>query len=262
MSRFSAIDNFWIKLATAKSSVLLLDYDGTLAPFCVERDQAFPYSGIRELLEQIRAATDTRLVIVSGRAIDDLLPLLAIDPPPEIWGCHGWERLGPDGSKFPVELPPQARRGLDLAAPWLEAEGLTSRMEVKPASLALHWRGLDPLERQRLSSKVADGWRPFAAEYGLELHPFDGGMELRCPGRDKGSVVTRILDEAGPGGTVAFLGDDLTDEDGFKAIAGRGLGVLVRHEYRATEATGHLVPPQELIDFLQKWLELTQKAVD
>ncbi|PLX73414.1 MAG: trehalose-phosphatase [Desulfuromonas sp.] len=261
MSRFSAIDNFWIKLAAARSPVLLLDYDGTLAPFCVERDQAFPYPGVRELLEHIRKTTDTRLVIISGRAIDDLLPLLAIDPPPEVWGCHGWEQLGPDGDRHPVEITPQARLGLNLAGQWLEAQGLMSQMEVKPASLALHWRGLDQAEQQSLGRKVADGWRSLALEHGLELHPFDGGVELRCPGRDKGSVVSRILDEVGPDAVVAFLGDDLTDEDGFKAIAARGLGVLVRREYRVTAARGHLIPPGELIDFLQNWLEVTQKAI-
>jgi trehalose-6-phosphatase len=52
---------------------------------------------------------------------------------------------------------------------------------------------------------------------------------------------------------VAFLGDDLTDEDAFKVIKGRGLGVLVTEKPRDTAAVTHIAPPEELIDFLDQW---------
>jgi trehalose-6-phosphatase len=52
---------------------------------------------------------------------------------------------------------------------------------------------------------------------------------------------------------VAFLGDDLTDEDGFLAIRGRGLGILVRKTFRPTAAEVHLHPPRELLEFLDQW---------
>jgi trehalose-6-phosphatase len=53
---------------------------------------------------------------------------------------------------------------------------------------------------------------------------------------------------------VAYLGDDRTDEDAFKALAGRGLAVLVREELRPTAAAVWLRPPVELLDFLQRWM--------
>ncbi|MCD6525558.1 MAG: hypothetical protein J7K75_01025 [Desulfuromonas sp.] len=109
------LNTFWRQLATAKKAILMLDYDGTLAPFRVEREQAVPYPGVRELLTAIQADTETRLVIISGRAIDDLLPLLAFNPPPEIWGCHGWERLDAFGQRLVAQLPVQAALGLQKA---------------------------------------------------------------------------------------------------------------------------------------------------
>ncbi|MBW2503862.1 MAG: trehalose-phosphatase [Deltaproteobacteria bacterium] len=247
------LHKFWRSLASADQSALLLDYDGTLAPFCIARDQAVPYPGVVESLTRIRTLTTTRLIIISGRAIDDLLPLLGLDPPPEIWGCHGWERLCSDGSRPPVELPVQARAGLTNAEGWCISQGLTSCLERKPASLAVHWRGLGDQQVHVLRLKVTEGWQSIARDYGLEIHDFNGGLELRCPGKDKGTSVISILKSMRSDMPVAFLGDDLTDEDGFKAIRGRGLGVLVNDQIRPTQALLRLSPPEELLNFLSVW---------
>jgi trehalose-phosphatase len=244
---------FWIDLAAAKQAALLLDYDGTLAPFRVERTEAVPYPGVREKLTAIVAETDTRLVIISGRAVDDLLPLLGLDPPPEIWGCHGWELLEANGRRPGINLPSLARTGLDKAGLWVATQKLSRYSETKPASLAIHWRGLSTGKTRELRNRVLAGWQPFANDYKLEIHPFNGGLELRCPGRDKGAAVTSILAGLEPGVPVAFLGDDLTDEDGFAAIKSRGLGVLVSGQSRQSLADLQITPPVELLDFLDKW---------
>jgi len=244
---------FWRQLASAKSAVLLLDYDGTLAPFCVNREQATPYPGIRERLISIRRDTATRLVIITGRAIDVLLPLLDLAPPPEIWGCHGWERLNADGRRLPLDLPEPAVAGLRKAGCWTEAAGLEAYCERKPASLAIHWRGLSEPQIDHLATRVNSGWKPVADRYGLEVHPFNGGLELRCPGKNKGTAIRTILAEAAHTEPIAFLGDDLTDEDGFAALVGRGLGVLVSGSPRPTRARVRIEPPEELLDFLSTW---------
>lgn len=138
------LDVFFSRLSAAPMRALLLDYDGTLAPFAVERDQAVPYPGVRDCLQELIAAGRTRIVVISGRAIHDLAPLLLLDPLPELWGSHGWERRLPDGMYHPPALGPAARRGLAKAVEVAVDFGLDHALERKPASVALHWRGLAP----------------------------------------------------------------------------------------------------------------------
>ncbi|HDZ13016.1 MAG TPA: hypothetical protein ENH53_12490 [Bacteroidetes bacterium] len=67
-----------LKNAPPEKWLLMLDYDGTLAPFRIEREQAVPYSGVREILNRLILSKQTQVVIISGRAIADLIPLLGL----------------------------------------------------------------------------------------------------------------------------------------------------------------------------------------
>ena len=82
---------------------------------------------------------------------------------------------------------------------------------------------------------------------------FDGGLELRALGHNKHHAVKTVLSETPGDSCVAYLGDDVTDEDAFSAIKARGLSVLVRPEPRATRADLWIQPPGELVDFLERW---------
>jgi trehalose 6-phosphate phosphatase len=244
---------FFDRVRHAPRRVLLLDYDGTLAPFTPDRARAFPYREIPELVSKIMRH-NTRVVLVSGRAATELLFLSGLNPQPEIWGSHGVERLYPDGA-YEVHTPELAQRhALHLANRALRECGLDERMEIKPGSTAVHWRGLSAEKRSHIEDKVRAVCAPVADEAGLELLPFDGGLELRAPGRNKGDAVNTILAESGEGTAAAYLGDDQTDENAFRAIKGRGLGVLVRSELRDSIADAWLRPPEELVHFLRDWL--------
>jgi trehalose 6-phosphate phosphatase len=242
------------RLVSAPARILLLDYDGTLAPFQIDRNLAVPYPEMRPLLARIRDA-GTRVILISGRAPYDLAVLSGIEPRPEIWGSHGFERLKPDGSYESDALSRQQRTGLALAAKLLHSEGLESRAEVKSGGLALHVRGLSRSDAEEIIGRVRQLWLPLLVEFQLMLLEFDGGLEIRVPGRDKGFAVRAILAESLPEAAIAYLGDDRTDEDAFRALNGKGLTVLVRPEYRPTAAEVWLQPPQELIRFLEEWLQ-------
>lgn len=233
--------------------LLLLDYDGTLAPFQKERDKAVPYPGVVDALTALQDVGRTRLVIVSGRSVQDLPRLLQLDTMPEIWGSHGWERQLSGGEYSIAGLSTEARSGLDAAWAAVQETGGAEHCERKPASLALHWRGVDPVIIESYKPATIDRWTVISAEHGLELHAFDGGVELRVPGRDKGFAVRALLAEMGAGTPTAYLGDDATDEDAFAAVGDAGIGVLVRPEYRATRADVWLRPPEELLAFLDRW---------
>lgn len=246
--------SFFEQLRTASARALLLDYDGTLAPFTPERTRAFPYPKIPELVSRIMRH-NTRVVLISGRAATELLFLSGIHPHPEVWGSHGAERLYPDGS-YEVESPsPEQRTGLQIATRSLRDVGMGDWIETKPVGIAVHWRGLPANERLRIESHVRTICGSLLEHYRLQLLPFDGGLELRAPGKNKGDAVASILAESGSGVAAAYLGDDHTDENAFRAIKQRGLAVLIRPEPRPTEADLWLRPPGELARFLRDWLE-------
>lgn len=244
---------FFERVRNASARILLLDYDGTLAPFQADRNRSTPYPEIQPLLQSLFAAAHTRVVIISGRPAQDLLPLLAITPPPEIWGSHGHERLLPNGDYQAGALAHAATGALEQAYAAVTAAGLADYCERKPASLALHWRGLADAAQTQIAELARTHWAPLTEGRHFRLLDFDGGVELCIRGHDKGAAVRTVLAEAPVDAVVAYLGDDTTDEDAFRAIAGKGLGILVRAQFRPTAATAWLRPPQELAEFLAAW---------
>ena len=83
--------SFYDRLQGAPRRVLMLDYDGTLAPFRVRPEQATPYPGVSEMLETLATQEDTRVVVVTGR--EGAAGSLAA-----ITGALGLEVVGRSGS--------------------------------------------------------------------------------------------------------------------------------------------------------------------
>lgn len=255
------LEAFFERVASAARRVLMLDYDGTLAPFHLRPEEALPYPGVAEMLAEIIREGRTRVVIVSGRPAAELASLLGLPEPPEIWGAHGWERILPSGEHRTDEPSAAARARLEEAERMireLARDGV--RVERKLASRALHWRGLPALEVARVREQATERWAPLTQEGEVELLEFDGGLELRASGCNKQHAVKAVLSETGPDSAVAYLGDDITDEDAFAAVKLRGLAVLVRPEIRPTGADVWLRPPAELIAFLRRWRKASAAA--
>jgi trehalose 6-phosphate phosphatase len=246
-------ERFLAQLPQAPERVLLLDYDGTLAPFSAQRDRAFPYPAVPALLNCIMNTCRTRVVLISGRAAQDIPRLLGLNPHPEIRGSYGIERLQTNGSYLVAPVDDDAHRALSEANIRLQSEGLSHLIETKPGAVAVHWRGLKPSEVATAKIAAYRALSRLAAPQ-LLLSEFDGGLELRDCTYSKGGVVNTILSEHGPNVPVAYLGDDASDEDAFRALNGRGLTVLVRPMHRFTAAQMWIRPPQDLVMFLCDWI--------
>lgn len=255
----STVQSFLRSVADAPRSLLLLDYDGTLAPFRKERDQAFPYPGVACALQKIIHNSRTRLVIISGRDAQDTIRLLGIQPCPEVWGLHGSQRLKPGNAAEMVEPDPAALDALAAADHWLGYQQLRHLAEFKTGSIAVHWRDLDEWEADQIRGRTMLGWIHIAQGTGLDLLEFDGGVEIRAAATDKGDAVDTIISEMAPGTPVAYLGDDSTDEHAFRAVNDHGLSVLVRPQWRRTAAQLWIKPPEELLDFLEQWFEASEQ---
>jgi trehalose-phosphatase len=142
----------------------------------------------------------------------------------------------------------------------IAALGLSETLEVKPTSLAVHWRGLEPAMQERIRCMVQSTVPRIDQPTGLHLMPFDGGVELRSTDRTKGTAVAEILSQEPDDAPVAYLGDDLTDEDAFVALGTRGYSILVRSDVRTSFARYWLRPPEELLGFLDAWIVNSQIA--
>jgi trehalose-phosphatase len=234
----------------------VLDYDGTLCEFHVDRMKAFPAPGVVETLSAIRDSGRTSLSIMSGRPISELLELLG-DLGIPMCGSQGTEFRSADGEMSYYSLAGRQRERIARAEREATAVAVEGRVERKISSVALHTRGVGDAAAAREEAEIARMWSLDAAEYGLEVRPFKGGIELRLLGVDKGTALDRVLEKSPSDSLCVYLGDDQTDEDAFEAIRGRGYGIKVGREEGPTAAVGRLGGPGDVSEFLKRWLSAT-----
>lgn len=262
LSKNTQLNDFFNNFTRATSALLLLDYDGTLAPFRVDRFKARPYGGIRELLNQIQEQhrVTTRIIFITGRPAGEIGPLLGLEKAIEVWGLHGAEHLHPDGRRELQQPPPATSSKLEELKRSLQQDSFGGLFECKPNAAVMHWRGASPAQAQHIAHKTRELFEPLAKLEGLTLLEFESGLELRA-GRNKGGAVEAILDQEAIDASrnpVAFLGDDITDEAAFIAVNASNrphLTALVKPAQRETAAGLWLKPPTELRSFLRRWIE-------
>lgn len=262
----NTLESFFSTFYPGVRPLLLLDYDGTLAPFRVDRFKARPYTGVREGIARILHQGMTRVVVITGRPAREITILLrgnppVVDQPVEIWGLHGAERIYADGRRELEEAPSSTQRKLDELREFLRHNNLGGEFEDKPNAAVMHWRGASPRTAKFIEMRTRELFEPMAKMDGLMLLEFEGGLELRV-GRDKGGAVERLVNEAPPGTPVAYVGDDLTDEAAFRAMSrveNPHLSVLMRVEPRETAADIWLRPPSGIRMFLKRWYKALQR---
>lgn len=262
-------NEWWQILRSSRHSVLLLDFDGTLAPLVREPMQARMYPGVAERLLLLSTISATRLVLISGRALRDLAQLIPKKLRMEVWGSHGREQLLPSGEYHALSPDVAQEHCLEELESRLRQVHARVLTEKKVGSLAIHTRGLPQAEAGQIASTVHNFLVSMrtgdCAVAALQWLPFDGGFELRVPGCTKGSAVQNILHDEPQLVPVAYLGDDQTDEDAFAALEQRepqapSLRVLVRNDVRLSTADLWLKPPDELLSFLDRWHEAVSEA--
>jgi trehalose-phosphatase len=248
------VEAFLSQVASASQALLMLAYDGTLAPLRAVRSEAAPYPGVVEHLRAIAACDHTRIVIVTGREASDVLSFLDV-PRLEICGEYGLQRRFPDGRMTAVRPRPGSSEALVTAEHWLRYQHLHHLAEFKTGSIAVHWRGFPKMEIDKIRGQLALGWDSIARSAGLELFEFDGGLEVCVPEADKSRMVRILLGEMPPDSPAAYLADDSPDERAFRFLSSRGLTALVRPSRRRTAAQVWLRPPGDLLQFLRMWAE-------
>jgi trehalose 6-phosphate phosphatase len=231
---------------------IFLDYDGTLTPIVSRPQDARLSASTRRTLR--RLAARSTVAVVSGRDLRDVQALVAI---PEIFyaGSHGFEIAGPEGRQQRFEQGGEFLPNLDEAQAELEARLRPVRgaqVERKRFSVAAHYRNVALSERGKVASAVRE---TLARHPRLRLSPGKMVFDLQ-PAIDwnKGKALLWLLDALAldPRHNLPlYIGDDLTDEDAFRALRRRGIGIVVREASRPTAARYALENPAEVRRFLE-----------
>ena len=217
----------------ARHLLLLLDFDGTLCEVAPEPQLVRLPPRAARALRALATAELVTLGFISGRRAGDLRQRLPELPGVYVAGCHGLEIETPDGASMRTSAAAAAAAAREVAAaiaPELPRWPGTF-VEDKEFSVALHVRNASPADgalatarlRELAAAAVADG----------HLRVLDGAAVtelLPAVNADKGRALDRIrqhvASRVGPVFTV-FAGDDVTDEDAFRAIGPIGCGIAI-----------------------------------
>ena len=249
------VNAFLRAVAAAPRSLLLLDYDGTLAGFRVDRFKARPWAGVPQLLAKIQQQGRTQIAVITGRPAAEIPTLLPLHQPIEVWGLHGAQRLKLNGKAELENFSPEVKRALNKLRSTLGKDALGGLFEDKPNAAVMHWRGVPVKHKKLIEERTHKLFSPHTRVDGLRLLKFEAGVELRA-GRDKGGAAAELIRAFDPAAPVAYLGDDLTDEAAFSVVNAANaphLSVLVRRAPRDTVADVWIKPPAELRAFLNRW---------
>jgi len=226
------------------ASALFLDLDGTLAGFAPRPGDVGPEAARSSLLRTLGERLEGRLAVISGRTIAEVDRILD-GAVVAVAGVHGLERRWPDGRiERPEPDPGLARAREAFAALHGRFPGVL--VEDKALSLAVHFRG-----QPEAAEPVLKTAQTIAAQTGLVIQNGELVVELRGLGARKGDALNAFMHIAPfAGARPLFVGDDLTDEDGFSAaFALGGEGVLVGVE-RRTAARRRLDNVAAVIEWL------------
>lgn len=196
---------------------LFLDFDGTLVELAEAPDRIVVPVDLPGLLAALHIRLNGALAIVSGRRLHDLKHF--IDPAEVTMVAeHGAviRQIGSTEAKSVPLWPTNWRRSLDhFARCWPGVE-----IEEKTFGVAIHFRGAP-----QAAKAVHDMAHTLASASDGKYEVIGAKMayELRRPGINKGVAVRNLMLTPTFNGRVpVFIGDDVTDHDGFAAVAAAG----------------------------------------
>lgn len=235
--------------------VVFLDYDGTLCPIVEDPDQALLAPEMRESIRRLAAVRP--VAVVSGRDRADVKRRVGLD---RLFyaGSHGFDMSGPGFEKRHPEAE-RAVGAIDRAEETLRGQLASYEgvgFERKRFSLAVHYRRVSSHAREEVRSRVDEYARH---EPALRVVPGKMVADLQpdVPW-DKGRAVQMLLEVlpgVAPDAVPLYVGDDITDEDAFRALKSHGVGVLVGTHGEPTHAQYRLRDVAEVRQLLDRLAE-------
>jgi len=250
------------KLLSGKRIVVFLDYDGTLTPIVNNPSDAILPIMTKDVLNWL--AKRSTVAIISGRDLKDVRNMVGINDIVYA-GSHGFDIMAPDGSSRSQDWLQRYMPVLDQAETALRAavsDIAGALVERKRFAIAVHYRNVDNAHLETLKERF---YRVLSQHTNLRHSSGKKVLELRPDvDWDKGKALISILETLNfdmDGVVPLFIGDDITDEDGFRAISDRGIGIVVGSEARDTAAHYTLQDPTEVRLFLESLIDyITPKS--
>jgi trehalose 6-phosphate phosphatase len=218
-----------------------LDVDGVLAPIVAHAADAALLPGMLDAVGELAARTP--VAVVSGRTVEDL-GRFGFPDHVEIFGLHGMERRAERTVELAEHEAVRLERLVDLAADAASRAGDGAWVELKPASVVLHVREAHPDHGPRTAEELR---RQAEDVTGTHVMPGHGVVELLTRATSKATAVAELRSELGVA-SVAFLGDDRTDEEVFRALGDTDCSIRVGPG--ETAAHHRLAGPPEVLAFL------------
>lgn len=248
----------WPEKLKANNFQLFLDYDGTLAPFNKNPEQAYPINGTN-LLIQNYLDNNIPVTIVTGRKALDIKDRF-IKPAIPIIGLHGREYLPPEKDK-PVEIGPPVENMPDKLLKYINKIITQNpvRLENKGTTWAIHLKNNNNLQ-EYLYSKLNKVIQELNYQNNWEVISGREVIEVRYKGWNKADAVNKYRIN---GKFVIYIGDDRTDEDVIKNLSEPGLSIYVKNEDEKlnTQADYYLQNPSDVNKFLKTSLILCVNSV-
>lgn len=230
---------------------VFLDYDGTLTPIVRRPELAVLDGAVRAAVA--RLASCCPVAVISGRDRPDVEAMVGV-PGLVYAGSHGFDIRGPGGAvenRIGEEHRPELEAARDAIAAAIQ--GVPGAwIEPKRHSFAVHYRETPPGR----VGEVAGAVQAAVARH-PRLRTTEGKRVFEVQPRldwDKGKAVLWLLQALGlEGRRPVYVGDDLTDEDAFRAVRDRGIGILVRDGDRPTWAHYTVRDAGEVRRLLEAW---------
>jgi len=231
---------------------ILLDYDGTLAPYEKRPSLAVPSEELILLLKQLTANPSNEIVIISGRDVNTLekwLGHLPLNMIAEHGACikykdEEWKELISINTEWKEQVRPLMQLFVDRCA--------GSFVEEKKTTLAWHYRNTDPELGFTRSRELRNSLLQLTANTSLQVIDGNKVLEVRMVGVDKGVAALSMLSSFNPD-FILCIGDDATDEDMFRALRERGYTIKIGRANTSAQYT--ILSQRDVFPFLRRFIE-------
>ncbi len=248
----SALDLSQRNLIASRRIAVFLDYDGTLTEIVEDPEKAFLSEETRQVLRDLSPLCT--VAILSGRDLEDVRKLVNVGGI-VYSGCHGFELMTAEGERrdnpdwihyLPIidEAEKKFRSTIE------EIDG--TLVERKRLAISVHYRKVNPSligEVKKRFDSVASSFPQLRTTEGKKVFEVLPNVDW-----NKGKALLSLMRSLGldrSGVQAIFIGDDLTDEEGFRVLQDRGIGIIVGKPIRETLARYCLSDPTEVRMFLE-----------